>query len=697
MAKGGTIEIEVELQGAQDIKEGLGSIGKAGKSLAQGMAATNTKLGEGLEGVGESVFGVLDSFSELKHGISTVSQTGVRGFTALLGPIGMVVTAGFALYETFKQISGAALEAEENTQAMSAAAADLQSKLEALSEKGVKLARQEIEKFSKANLRAQMFKEKLEKAQEKLTKTFVGAYEAEERLRVLREKLAKATDMPTYRRLTQDVTDATNDLNEARKKEQKEIAKLLPLQEATNKHIRETEALYISFEERSPEFLKNKIKENIERLKSLKIIEHENKLNEKAAQLAKAEIERRAKLALIMVEENAKNQEALEKQNKAIADEIKAIDQRDLVNRQSARQKEKIEKEAEAKRKERAKRAMDLARQRRDREKAEQEKRKQEALKVFAEESRIKQLEIQAQEDSTQKQINLATHRYVTQLQLAKDNLNQQRIAILEFNAELKGIRDKEAKEALQAEQARVKQAQAFSMDAAIFNAQQIENNLERELELLRLSYEQKVMLAEGSELEINELTRRYAIDRQKLLASQASNMKETFTDMFASLGRGMASAAYNAIFFSGSLKEATANIIKGLGEQAAVESLMQTAKGFAALSNPFTAAFAPGFFKSAGIFAGAAALAGVTASAMGAGDTGGGGGLGGGASAMGSPQTAQAPQREEATSSSMVFNINFSGAVVYDTRKAAEMALADRVTRAMNTQRRGAPRSRRS
>ena len=217
--------------------------------------------------------------------------------------------------------------------------------------------------------------------------------------------------MPTYRRLTQDVTDATNDLNEARKKEQKEIAKLLPLQEATNKHIRETEALYISFEERSPEFLKNKIKENIERLKSLKIIEHENKLNEKAAQLAKAEIERRAKLALIMVEENAKNQEALEKQNKAIADEIKAIDQRDLVNKQSARQKEKIEKEAEAKRKERAKRAMDLARQRRDREKAEQEKRKQEALKVFAEESRIRQLEIQAQEDSTQKQINLATLR----------------------------------------------------------------------------------------------------------------------------------------------------------------------------------------------------------------------------------------------------------------------------------------------
>jgi hypothetical protein len=159
-----------------------------------------------------------------------------------------------------------------------------------------------------------------------------------------------------------------------------------------------------------------------------------------------------------------------------------------------------------------------------------------------------------------------------------------------------------------------------------------------------------------------------------------------------------MAAAAYNAIFFSDSLKEATANIIRGLGEQAAVESLMQTAKGFAALANPFTAFQAPGFFKSAAIFAGAATIAGATSAAMGAGGGGGGSmGGGGGASIMGSPQTAQAPQREEATSSALTFNINFSGAVVYDTRKAAEMALADRVTRIMNTQRRGAPRARRA
>jgi len=40
-----------------------------------------------------------------------------------------------------------------------------------------------------------------------------------------------------------------------------------------------------------------------------------------------------------------------------------------------------------------------------------------------------------------------------------------------------------------------------------------------------------------------------------------------------------------------------------------------------------------------------------------------------------------------------MVFNINFGGAVIYDTQRAAEQALADRITTLQNTRRRGAPR----
>ena len=42
-----------------------------------------------------------------------------------------------------------------------------------------------------------------------------------------------------------------------------------------------------------------------------------------------------------------------------------------------------------------------------------------------------------------------------------------------------------------------------------------------------------------------------------------------------------------------------------------------------------------------------------------------------------------------------MVFNINFGGAVIYDTQRAAEQALADRITTLQNVNRRGAPRRR--
>ena len=61
-------------------------------------------------------------------------------------------------------------------------------------------------------------------------------------------------------------------------------------------------------------------------------------------------------------------------------------------------------------------------------------------------------------------------------------------------------------------------------------------------------------------------------------------------------------------------------------------------------------------------------------------------------ATPTGTPTTAPTPQREQASTDSMVFNINFGGAVVYDTKKAAEQALADRLVTIMNTRRRGAP-----
>jgi hypothetical protein len=90
--------------------------------------------------------------------------------------------------------------------------------------------------------------------------------------------------------------------------------------------------------------------------------------------------------------------------------------------------------------------------------------------------------------------------------------------------------------------------------------------------------------------------------------------------------------------------------------------------------------------FKSSALFATAASVAGVASNALG-----GGGAAQTGASPSGQPSTAPTPEREQVTNDSMVFNINFGGAVVYDTKKAAEQALADRLVSIINTPRRGA------
>jgi len=61
--------------------------------------------------------------------------------------------------------------------------------------------------------------------------------------------------------------------------------------------------------------------------------------------------------------------------------------------------------------------------------------------------------------------------------------------------------------------------------------------------------------------------------------------------------------------------------------------------------------------------------------------------------SPSGLSQVAPEPERERADSGQTVFNINFGGSIVYDTKQAAERAFADRITQLQNVRRRGAPR----
>jgi len=694
MAKGGTIEIDVELSGGQDIRQGFDQIGSAGKALTETMGATNEKLGEGLAGVGESVFGLADTFGELKNGIKNVGQTGAKGLIGLLGPIGMVVTAGFALYESFRMISGAAQEAEENQAAMAAAAGDLQSKLEALSEKGIQPTVKELAEFSRVTIEGQFAKDKLQVGQEKLTKTFQKAYEIELKVNKLREQASKGINARAI--LDGQLKEAIEDLNKARKAEITKIEKHLKLQIEVNKKIKAGEEIYKKHEETSAEFLKSKILENAEILKAIQLREAENNETGEALENSKIEIERINELTKVKAKANEENQKQLLAQSKALEAEIKKTNQVDLANETAQRKRddrvlESIKKQEEA----RAKSRQRIAESRRRQEAEEQQriqKERQDELRRISESARIKQLMIESEEDSTLKQIKLARHRYETTKELAKNNSNQQLIARLAFENQVKAINKQAMNEKLEVEREQEEKRRSFALETREFNIQQIQDETQRDLAMLRMQYDERYEIAKNNQEQTNELQRRYTIERLQILSRETNAMRSKFKDMFADMGRGFADAAVGAMLMGESFKDGIALVLQGLARQAGVEALMQTAKGLAALVL-FPAA-ASNHFAAAGAFGSAALAAGVASSAMGGGGGGIGGGGGGRFSPSGSPQSSQAPPREEATASSMVFNVNFSGAVIYDTKKAAEQAMADRITRVMKSNRRGSPRS---
>ena len=698
MATAGTVEIDVELKGTKDVKEGFSSISQAGKSLADSVGASNEKLAEGLGAVGESVFSFSDSLAELKGSFSAVGSVGGSSFMALLGPIGAVATAALGLYEVFKMISGASLEAEQNQAAMAAAAGDLQSKLEALAEKGVVLAADEMQRFSKMTLLAQVAKEKLQFSQEKLTKITVKYIDAEKNLEKAQQRVVDIQNKEIKQAgelyfANLQLTQAKQALTEAENSFSKAIQKSLKDQTEVSKKIADAEKKYISYEETSAEFLSTKIKENLEIKKSLELAKAEATLSDIKFKKKKIEIEQNTQLALLQAKKNEGDQKALLSQSKRIDSELKGLDAVTIANQQADFQRRKLqEQEQKRKEAERNKRAS-VMKAESARKQAQQKIDEQIRMKSIVEQSRITQLEIQMQEDSSEKQILLASNKLNTQLQLAKDNLNLQKIALLEYQNEVANI---ESTARINRERAIKEQEQKLQqsiLNNATFDAQQIESEFERENELLRLSYEQKFLLAKDNQEQITELNRRYAIERQNIIDNEASKSSDLINEFFSNMGRGLAEVAVSSIIMGESFKKGIGSLLLSLAKQAGVQALMETAKGVAAFSFP---ALATAHFKAAGLFAAAAGVAGVAGSSLGAG---GGAGAGGASTAgvMGGGETAPEIERTQATSSDLTFNVNFSGAVIYDTKKAAEQALADRVTQLMNETRRGKPRRRNS
>ena len=695
------VEIELVLTGAEKAVDGFKEIGETSKKMADRFAKDNEKLGEGLGNITDNVKDIASSV----RGLSTALSTSGQGFMALIGPIGAVAAAGYALYETFLNISGAAQEAEDRTEAMAAAASDLQSKLEALAEKGVVLTTEELRRFSRATLEAQLAKESVQKRIEKLTPKYAELTEAQEGLNHAQKVYNEGNIGDVLLQAigwTDDLTESRERLVDANRALNQSLDKILPTQLEANKKLSEAAKQEKELEETSNEARLARIKENQTKLDTIRLLEAETIKAEEQAKVFDAVQKQKRAILELDLERNKENKEFLKTLDERLKGEVKSLEESGKARRIiEARGRKEVE---------------DIRKAARDKEQAEEEKaraRRQAqrtaanakaqamARQRQAEEAQIRQLGYEQLRLDGIAEVDLLKLQYDDSLKLAGDNANKKLIIEMKYQNDLQRLKQEQQArlEADMQEQARLEaenqarlaeQRQAFIYSTMEFNSQRIEDETERQLAQLELRYNKEIALNEYTQDQITELQRRQAIEREEIVNASIDSQIQKVGEFTNQYGAGLAEAAYNSLLFGESFQESVGQMLIALGRQAAVESLIETAKGTAALfTNP---ALATNHFAAAGLFAGAAATAGLAGKALGGGTSGGSGGAGS-ASPTGTPQTAPTPQREQADTQAMVFNINFGGAVIYDTQRAAEQALADRITNLQNTRRRGAPR----
>jgi len=780
-----TVDIEVNLSGAEAAKKGLGSIGESAGQIAQKFDQTNSHLGEGLSSLTGNIEEMAGSFGELGGAIKNVGKTGAKGLLLMLPAVGGVIAAGMALYETFNMITGAAQRAEDAEEAMAAAAGDLQSKLEALAEKGVIPTAQELYKFMKLNIDAQVAKENLQKAIEKLTKSVQKARESSEKIielekkkKKLHEETAKvekdgdflkqkAVHLMTLELIaTLDLTKAKADQAQAQHDYNRQLQALIPIQEEVEQKIRASATAEKEFEERSAESTLSRVKELSARLQNIKVMNAEVILGGNLLELRKEQFNEESKLLAIQIERHKQNAPELAAIEKRLKAQINVYNEEALIRANSAskqgdiRKKAAEEEEAEKKKKYEAYKAR--------------------AQRRLAEDHQIRLLEIEQMRLQGASIEEVLQARYEAEIKLAGRNAKAKLAIDLRYENERLRIQQtadqqaerqaEEQRKRAEAEQKKIEDERQrleahrrqFLQESQAFDISLMKEGEDKELNLLELKYSQEFEMKERSEEELTELTRRYNIERAAIIKRYTDEGYDAFKDslmgmvdqlpqlvgssMFQHLTDASAEEARQNLYeryqedvkrakkaaqkVEGTYKDrvkavkqaneqinemtltyqeertkiaeqekselprAIGNLLLALGQQAAIEALMMTAKGIAAtFVNPKAAG---GYFAGAAVMTGAAIAAGVSGSSL-AGSGGGGGSAAAAASVspLGSPQEAPEAEREQARDTQMVFNINFGGAVIYDTKASAEQALADRITDIQNTPRRGAPRRR--
>ena len=747
------VEIDVILnskdaeKGFKKVESGAEAVGESFTSVGKAVSNLGDQSSKALGQVGSSVGEVVESLG----GLSTALKAGGAGFTALLGPIGLVAVAVSELYSAYKEYSNEVDGTNIRIEAFKASATELTSIIERLSDAQIELNLETIKAFRIQSERAQVAIEEAEGLRQKSTALKINIENEQRQIKVIDESIRKAKEQAKTNAQALMFASA---LETDRENRLKAIARL---QERLDKITTEADKKAVEGNKQrqvTEKMIQDQLKGSPEARK--KILDLETKLLAEARvnelQATKKNLETQRQIARIASEQKVA-------EIKAIEDISETVRSQAIIGERKRLQAEisDIEKGFAEKRRQEAEK-------RRQRSLAMQARQDATALmnerKLQAELDSIRKLELEGMRINGASARELLEARYNDELAKAKDNANLKLAAEMKYQNELTKLEQSEEQARLSQEQAFAEQRQAFIYDTMEFDISTIKDQTKRELALLELRYDKEIQLNAYTQDQITELQRRATIEREAILNASFDRSMEKLKDMGQELASSSLGAVYQSIVNAGQydiqleelkykleqdltekrqdlieaqrkgdveavrqreqeITDITAtfeaerrrirteqgqqvpmifgNILKGLGEQAAIEAMLETARGIA---TAFTApALSANHFAAAGVFAAAAVAAGTAGAAITNKASGkvakASRGAGGSESPTGTPQTAPTPQREKADTQPMVFNINFGGAVIYDTQRAAEQALADRITTLQNTHRRGAPRRR--
>jgi hypothetical protein len=705
--------IEVEIEGAGNAQKQLDKIENATTSLGDGVkgvgesfkgvgaivSAQGGVMGEAFGALGDSVGGLVDGVGEFSGALQSGGKIGITSMLGLLGPISAIVGAVALAIEAWRQFSGAAKEAEQIEAAVSAAAGDLTAKMEELAEKGIKASHEQLKKLIELNTESRLGLEILNEKNANLTKVYKEQIQAQRDMAKTIEYWNRVNGDAQLRAMDLKINqDKLSKSNEAVKKAQEEL---------TSEYEKSLPAV-----EKAQEYQRNLAMTREEALDALRAqLEAQEEYNnllietgrlsdyEKSIQLKQREL----RIDQDIAAERSQTVQQIQDLTKQIENENKARSQTDLLALKEKKNLQEIQalKEAEIKR------LKDEARARSDAFKARQQQ-------IIGEQSQINALRIQLEKQGIDEQLALAINTYTTQLALNKNNKNQLIIAELQYQQQLNDISQQEiarqqADQAsllqAQTEKIRILQDEAYKEIAIEQEKAKAKKDLQDKIDLLDIQLTmsgnaqqtailQKQMdvelaIVEKGSLEAIEIKKRYALASKDLQDESIAQLKDFADAQAQSFSASVASAIMNGESIQATLKAS----LKGLATEALARSLYEGAAGLASLAlGPVGGVPASQHFAASAAFAGVATVAGLAGASIPSATT---GGAQGGASPTGMAQSPQIQRPEASKQEPLVFNLNFSGSTIYDTKESAKRAMSDEIVKYINEPRRGAPRLR--